>query len=212
MCLLHFNELPFHHHFAEVDGSTLGPDRLEGPIGSTLGEDIWREPVVHFKAVPGKMPIIPDDILSDLSRDQKLAYRWGHAIQSGNVPDDLVSQVIGPLIHVRWLTRSVRSLAKYARTKRPTKKFTRIVSFILNQYLPGWFRIKSRPHIQDGARNFQYLLDLSHDLCQEDQIIVHCVMQDNSHWAHPENVILSCIGDEREEVRQKAVLYIMAAR
>jgi hypothetical protein len=88
----------------------------------------------------------------------------------------------------------------------------RIVFFILNMYLPGWFQIKSRPYILDGSRNFQFLLDLSRDLCEDDQQIVQRVMQDNSHWAHPENVILSCLGDSREEVRRKGVLYVMKAR
>ena len=116
-------------------------------MGSTLGEDIWMQPVVNFKAVVGKMPTLPEDVIADLFREQKLAYSWGHAIQSGNVPDNLVGQTIGPLVHSRWLTTGVRILAKYARTKRPTKKFTRIVFFIVNFYLPAWFEIKSKAHI-----------------------------------------------------------------
>ena len=35
-------------------------------------EDIWYEPVVEFKAVEGRMPLVPDFVLKDLSRDQKL--------------------------------------------------------------------------------------------------------------------------------------------
>ena len=38
---------------------------------------------MSFSPVPGKMPGIPDEVLKELSRDQNLAYRWGHAIQSG---------------------------------------------------------------------------------------------------------------------------------
>jgi hypothetical protein len=127
VCALHFNELPFHHMFSEVDGRTLGPESLEGPIGSKLGEDIWLEPLVAFQPVPGKVPNMPDSVLTDLSRDQLLAYRWGHAIQSGKVPDGLVTQTIGPMINVRWLTRAVRCLAMFARTKKPTKKYIRII-------------------------------------------------------------------------------------
>ena len=56
---------------------------LSGPVGSTLDKEVWREPVVTFKSVPGKMEILPDKVLADLSRDQLLAYRWGHAIQTG---------------------------------------------------------------------------------------------------------------------------------
>ena len=212
VCLLHCNELFFRHQFEEVDGVTLGPDKLEGPVGQTLGEPIWCEPVVDFKAVPGKMPLVPDSVLKDLSRDQMLAYRWGHAVQSGEVPDDLAGQTIGPLCHSRWLTRGVRTLAKFARKKKPTKKFLRIISFILNFYRPGWFMVKMRPHIQDGARNLQFLVDLSRSLPADDQTIVRRVMNDNSHFAHAENVSIACLSDPEEEVRRKGVQYILEAR
>ena len=141
-----------------------------------------------------------------------MAYRWGHAIQSGEVADNLVGQAIGPLVHSRWLTREVRTLERYSWTKAPTKKFQRIVFFILNFYLPGWFRIKSWPHCQDGARHFQFLLDLSQDLCEDDQETVRVVMQNNAHWAHPENVVIGCLSDTSEEVRRKGVQYILQAR
>ena len=212
VCLLHCNELFFRHIFEEVDGVTLGPDKLEGPVGRTLGEKIWLEPVVGFKAVEGRMPLVPDFVKKDLSRDQLLAYRWGHAVQSGDVPDDLVGQTIGPLCHSRWLTRGVRTLARFARTKKPTKKFLRIVAFILNFYLPGWFMVKMRPHIQDGARNLQFLVDLSRSLPAEDQATVRRVMNDNSHFAHAENVSIACLSDPEEEVRRKGVQYILEAR
>ena len=212
VCQIHCNELFFRHMFEEVDGVTLGPEKLEGPIGSTLDREIWLEPVVAFKPVEGKMPIMPEFVMKDLSRDQKLAYRWGHAVQSGVVPDDLVGQTIGPLCHSRWLTRGVRTLAKFVRTKKPTKKFVRIVFFIVNFYFPGWFMIRLRPQIQDGARNLQYLLTLSKSLPSDDQEIVRRVMAGNSHWAHAENVSIACLADPDEEVRRKGVKYIMEAR
>ena len=68
------------------------------------------------------------------------------------------------------------------------------------------------PHCQDGARHLQYLLELSRDLCAEDQAIVAQVMQDNGHWAHPENVVIACLSDPSEEIRRKGVEFIMQAR
>ena len=47
---------------------------------------------------------------------------------------------------------------------------------------------------------------------KEDTEIAHKVLQDNSHWAHSENILISMLADEREEVRRKAVLRIMKAR
>ena len=158
------------------------------------------------------MPILPDVVVKDLSRDQRLAYMWGHAVQNGEVPDRLAGQVIGPLNNSRWLTRSIRTLARYARKKKPTKKLQRIVFFIVNFYLPGWFRIKSLPHCQDGARHLQYLLELSRGLCADDQQIVAKVMQENGHWAHPENVAIACLSDPDEEIRRKGVQFIRQAR
>ena len=138
--------------------------------------------------------------------------RWGHAVEAGEVPDTLAGRTIGPLIHSRWLTRAIRTVAKYTRTKKPTKKFQRIVFFILNFYLPGWFKIKSLPHCQQGARHLQYLLELSRDLPVEDQVIVKQVMGNNAHFAHAENVAIACLSDPSEEVRRKGVNFIIQSR
>ena len=97
ICGLPLIELVFWHIISETDGVTKGPDSLSGPIGSTLHQDIWTEPVVSFASIPGKVPDLPVDVVSDLSRDQYLAYKYTKAIQTGIMPDDLVSQAIGPM-------------------------------------------------------------------------------------------------------------------
>ena len=87
-----------------------------------FGEAIRTQVVVQLKPVPGKVPKLPGIVLNDLSRDQLLAYKWGHAIQSGIVPDNLPGQTIGPLVHVRWLTRAIRTLARWSRTMVSAQK------------------------------------------------------------------------------------------
>ena len=77
------NELLWWHILCETDGVTKGPDSMRDPVGSTLTEDIWLEDVVAFQAIPGKVPVLPDAVVDDLSQDQQLAYRYAHAIQSG---------------------------------------------------------------------------------------------------------------------------------
>ena len=72
VCLLHGVELFFRHVFEEIDGVTLGPDKLEGPFGSTLGENLCLEPVVSFKPVKGKMPSMPDDVLKNFQETKCL--------------------------------------------------------------------------------------------------------------------------------------------
>ena len=58
-------------------------ESLSGPVGSSLNQDIWREPVVSFTPIPGKVPVLPEAVVQDLSRDQKLGYRYAHAIMTG---------------------------------------------------------------------------------------------------------------------------------
>lgn len=160
----------------------------------------------------GKVPLLPDEVVKQLSRDQALAYKWSHAIQSGNVPDSLVGQTVGPLFHARWLTLAVRAMAKYVRMRKPTQKLKKIIHFILNLYLPAWFRVKCQPHLQAGSRHFHYMLELSRELEKDAKEVVEKVMQDNAHFAHPENIVVSLLADPREELRRKGVLHILAAR
>ena len=165
-----------------------------------------------FPRVPGKVPHLPGEVVHQLSRDQALAYKWAHAIQTGQVPDTLASQAIGPVFHARWNTLAVRALSKYSRQRNPSKKFKNIVSFILNMYLPVWFRVKCQPHIQDGSKHFYYMVELSRDLNEEAKQVVEKVLQDISHFAHSESIVISLLADEREELRRKGVLYILDCR
>ena len=96
ICGLHLNELLWWHILLTADGGTSGPDRLSGPVGSLLHEAVWTQAVAKFAPIPGKVPTVPEEVVTKLSRDQKLAYRYSHAAQSGIMPDDLVNQTIGP--------------------------------------------------------------------------------------------------------------------
>ena len=128
------------------------------------------------------------------------------------MPEDLVGQVPGKMVTSRWLTTGLTVVIKYTRTKRPTKLLIRLVRVCLNLYFPGWFKFKCWPHIQNGATNFFYLLELSRGLPKEDMEIAQKVLQDNAHWVHSENNTIAMLADHREEVRRKAVLNIMKAR
>ena len=193
ICGLHLNELLFWHIISETDGVTKGPDCLSGPVGSTLHTDLWLQPVVAFKSLVGKVETLADSVVAGLSRDQLLAYRYAKAIQTGHMPDDLVNQVIGPLCSSRWNTAATRIMCKYTRTKKPTKGLIRLTKAALNLYLPGWFKYKSSPHIQEGARNYFFLVELSRSLVEEDKNIAFKVLQDNSYWAHSENITISML-------------------
>ena len=113
------------------------------------------------------------------------------------MPDDLVGQTIGPLVSSRWNTCGTRVMCKYTRTRRPTKGLIRLTSAVLNLYLPGWFQFKCFTHIQEGARNYFFLVQLSKDLVEEDKIIAQRVLQCNFVWSHSENLVISMLSDKR---------------
>ena len=83
---------------------------------------------------------------------------------------------------------------------------------VLLFYYPGWFRFKTLPNIQDGAPNFFYLLQLTRDLTPQDMAIAQKVLADNSSWAHCENLVIAMLKDKNEEIRRRAVLWILRAR
>ena len=212
ICLLHLNELPLRHLFYDLDGVTTGPDTFKGDLGKELAKDVWKEKIVSFPTVQGKLPEISQEQLKETSRDQRLLYQLASALQSGVVPDKLAGATIGPMMHARWLTFACRILRKALSTKKPTKKLSKILAFVMNFYVPAWFRIKFSPHCQSGAIHFHYLVELAQDLEAGTKAIVQKVLCDNPYFAHPENVVIALLADQREEVRRRGVLYIMKAR
>ena len=113
-----------------------------------------------FKPLPGKVQDIPEKVVKDLSRDQVLAYTYAKAIQTGIMPDDLVSKTIGPLVTSRWNTTGTRVMCKFTRTRRLSKWLVRLTMVVINIYQPGWFKFKCSPHIKSGAKNFFFLVEL----------------------------------------------------
>ena len=81
----------------------------------------------------------------------------------------------------------------------------KIVSFIQNVYVPGWFLIKCNPHCQDGAINFFGLIQLVKDQPLPIQNITLPVLKWNGYWGHIENVIIAMLADDRQVISQRAV-------
>ena len=87
-----------------------------------------------------------------------------------------------------------------------------LLFMILNYYLPVCFRIKNDPHCQSGTLHFYYMLELSKELGIKSQKVTHKVLQGNSYWAHPENIIIACLADIDKNIQTKGVNYILATR
>ena len=97
------------------------------------------------------------------------------------MPDSLVGQTIGPLVTPRWVTCAVRVCCRYTRTRRPSKALIRLTKVAVNQYFPGWFMFKLYPHIQSGAKNFFFVLELTKDLEKVDKAIAQKMSPAQSH-------------------------------
>ena len=50
------------------------------------------------------------------------------------------------------------------------------------------------------------------DLDPNDSEIAQATLQNNAFWAHGENITVSMLGDDGEEVKRQAVLWIKSAR
>ena len=56
------------------------------------------------------------------------------------------------------------------------------------------------------------MMELLRQLESNSQDIVQKVLQENSFFAHPENIVISFLSDTRDEVGQCGVLFILQAR
>ena len=217
ICLMHANELPLRKLIEVVDGKTTGPKTSEGQIASMLEFDPQHKPIIEFTPISGCVVEVEDAVMNDLSTDQLYLLKMCLLIQRGyNAPNNHISFLQtaqpGAISHARWLTKANRLLRLYACQECPSNNLRRIVTFILNFYAPSWFHIKSHPTCQDGAKNFFFMVSLYQKLDIADQTVVASVLQNNSYFCHPENILLAAIGDENENIRKFASEKILLAR
>lgn len=72
ICLMHMNELPLRELFKQLDGETSGP--------KAFGTN--QLPVCHYEKVcSDHLPVLPANIIKDLSTDKKYFYEICHATQ-----------------------------------------------------------------------------------------------------------------------------------
>jgi len=66
--------------------------------------------------------------------------------------------------------------------------------------------------IKDGARNLWRTIQLSRFLTDDLLRVIDPVIQRNAYFAHPENILLGMLGDDRKHIRQLAARRILRAR
>lgn len=212
ICLLHFTELPLRALFIDVDGQTTQPNAFSGEIGKTLPNSV-NLTIVKFKKILTTLPQLKHGMkVSDLSTEQRYMYEMSEAISIGFVSPRLAKLKPGKINHSRWITLANNVLRTYVGTTKPSSNLIVLVTFIQRVYAPSWFHIKINNKCIDGAKNLWYFIQASRYLQRKYRIIVDQAIQRNAYFAHPENILLAMIHDEKKEIRQLAYQRIVHAR
>jgi hypothetical protein len=208
ICLLHMNELPLRHLINQIDGKTTGPATFEGSIGRMLPNCESRE-VVEF------IPVNAEDInvdSKDLSTDQKYLLQIYRAISSGHCPQELALKSPGKMHHARWLTTANRILRCYISEQNPSSDLVAVVGYIMKVYVPAWFHIKMKPSVFQGAKHLHKIIAATRSLDDRLRGIINKVLQNNSYFAHHENLLLAMTQDESGCIRELGYRRILKAR
>lgn len=155
---------------------------------------------------------LPNADKKELSKDQQYLLDISGAIKCGQCPADLAAREPGPLSHSRWLTAANRVLRLYVSEKKPSEELKQLVFFILHCYMPLWFRIKASVYFSEGPKIVFETIRLTRYLPEHLQIIINPVIERNAYFAHPENLIVAMIMDERQHVRELGLRRVLKAR
>ena len=211
ICLIHSNELPLRHLIQKLDGATTGPLTFSGPIGAKL-ETCQTLPIVPFIPLQNNLPLMSDPQELQLSTDQNYLLEIVNAVATGIVSESLSHKSPGKLSHARWLTAANRILRLYVSTRRPSRNLKILSEYIVRVYAPVWFHIRLHPTIKDGPKHLFQLITLSRYLPQAMKAIIDPIITRNSFFAHPENLLLAMLYDDRPLIQQVAQDTILQAR
>ena len=216
-CSLHHNELPLRSVFKSIDGSTKAPDKFSGPIGKKLSEDIHLLPQIDFDPIPSPITemTFKEELMKDLSRDQRLLLEYTKGIASGSVDAKYVSWKIGPLAHSRWLTLAIRIMCLYTRGTCPpesAENLKKLVTFIVQVYSCSWFCIKRTNsfHLQP-----EIIFEMVKEIVKQPAAIKKLAttnLQHNSFGLLPENFIYAMCMSDSVATREEAFRVILSCR
>ncbi|ESN93205.1 hypothetical protein HELRODRAFT_181125 [Helobdella robusta] len=211
VCMLHANELPFRHLFLALDSCTSGPREYSGPIGKQLAT-CENETTLLFQPLTGHLPDLTKNVVNELSTDQKYLYEICQAVLTGSCSPELANRQPGNLSHSRWLTCANRLLRLYVSTPDPSESLQILVEYVVKVYDPIWFSIKQKTPLKDGAKHIFNLILFSRYLPTNLRTIVDSVIERNAFYAHPENLLVSMLFDDRDYIRELACRRIIKAK
>uniref|UniRef100_A0A8D9A187 Uncharacterized protein n=2 Tax=Cacopsylla melanoneura TaxID=428564 RepID=A0A8D9A187_9HEMI len=209
ICLLHANELPLRHLFQHLDGVTSGPKTYSGEIGKLL-VDCELSELAEYDPIPIDLPDVTN--IEDLSTDQKYLLKIMIAVSSGICDEDLLKTKPGIMSHSRWLTTANRILRLYVSSNDPSETLKTLATFIMKVYGPMWFAIKKMSSCFDGPKHLVDTIRKSRYLDDNLKKVVDPVIQRNGFYSHPENLLLSMLGDDNKVQREIAYRRIMKIR
>lgn len=211
VCMLHANELPLRHLFMNLDGCTTGPREYSGPIGKQLS-GCENKSTVNFCAVAGNLSEFPKNVVDKLSTDQKYLYELCQVVSTGFCTLELANRQPGKMVHSRCLTTANRILRFYVSSPNPSENLQFLVKYVVKVYAPIWFLIKQHSSFKDGSKHIFQLIILSRFLPGNLKSIVDSVIERNAFFAHPENLLISMLVDDRDYIRELALRRIIKAR
>lgn len=218
VCDLHTGELPLRQLIHALDGPTKSNNKWSGPLGNMLGEATQLEINKHFQKIEigPPIPVLPPEVVQDLSTDQSYAYQIAKAIRSGQVPDSLALLEIGPVSHSRWLTTALRFcriwISKHELKGKLLKNLRLITEFIIGVYLPNWFNVKLHPKWVDGPNHLLFQMQLLRTQSELVRDIVLPVVKRSSWYARPEAVLQAMLSSQCSQLRAEAVQIILRNR
>lgn len=147
-----------------------------------------------------------------LSTDVKYLYRIANAVSRGFCSEDLANIKPGQIVHSRWLTKASRLLRLYVATKSPSENLKHLAEYIMKVYVPMYFNVKYYSSVIYGSALLGKFIRSTQYLPQNLREIVNNVVQNNAYFAHPENVLLTMLFDDRKSVRERCINKILHIR
>ena len=219
ICFLHLNELGLRHLIEQLDGPTASGNTFTGKVCKLICDEV-QDYVTNpdFKRIDVEEGILdlPDDVVEDLSHDQKHGYKLVSLITGRSQDLSCLKLKPGPVCHSRWLTTANRLMMLYCKKHglrgKAIKVLTTLISFVVSIYYKMWFEIKCSPLMIDGPRHLLKTVQLLSVASPDVQEVVQPVVQRGAYHGHSENVLLSLLCSDSGEERSFAVDKILELR
>jgi len=159
---------------------------------------------------------LPDDIVNNLSPDQKYLYQICVAVIDGIVPETLQCSKIRNLCHSRWLTLANRIMRIYVSLETSSKYYETIiylVKYIVGVYYKTFAAIKYKPSLADGPLHLHNQIKYIKSEFDGDELVLLLEsVQNNCTFAHPENLIIAMMCSDNIDAMRQAINIISSIR